>query len=54
MANAHQIRPTAATIAPAFLVVGVLTLISVLFFLPLPANAGSELHGTGGRRPRTA
>ena len=54
MAAAHQTRPTAATIAPAFFAVGLLTFVSVLFFLPLPANAGSELHGTGGRRPRTA
>lgn len=54
MANAHQTHPTTATIAPAFFAVGLLTFVSVLFFIPLKADAGSELHGTGGRRPRTA
>jgi MFS family permease len=54
MAGSGQAHPTASTIAPAFAVVGALTLVSLLFFLPLPKDAGHELHGAGGRRPRTA
>jgi EmrB/QacA subfamily drug resistance transporter len=47
-AGAHHL--TSATIGPAFIAVGVVALISVLFFLPLPADAGAGLHGV--RRER--
>jgi len=55
MVLAHARHLTAQTIAPAFVAVGCVALISALFFLPLPANAGAGLHGPGsGRRARTA
>jgi EmrB/QacA subfamily drug resistance transporter len=41
---------SAAAIAPAFVVVGAITLISLLFFVTLPRNAGSELNGGPSRR----
>ena len=48
---AHHTRALSAPIiGPAFIAVGAVALISVLFFLPLPANAGEGLHG----RPRGA
>jgi EmrB/QacA subfamily drug resistance transporter len=43
--HAHAAHATAATIAPVFVVVGGVALISGLFFLPLPKDAGSALHG---------
>ncbi|HZK99946.1 MAG TPA: MFS transporter [Caulobacteraceae bacterium] len=53
MIHAHASHLTAATIAPAFIAVGAVALISGLFFLPLPADAGSGLHGLQrGRRRR--
>ncbi len=52
-AQAHTARLTAAAISPAFLVIGVIALISALFFVTLPSNAGDELNG-GPRRPRPA
>ncbi len=51
MAAQGSSEPTAEAIAPAFIGVGIATLISLLFFLPLPANAGDELHGQP-KRPR--
>ncbi len=39
---------TAGSIAPAFLIIGAVALISAVFFYILPANAGAELNG----RPR--
>ena len=53
LAAQNLAEPTAATIAPAFLGVGMATLVSLLFFLRLPANAGHELHSQP-RRPRDA
>jgi EmrB/QacA subfamily drug resistance transporter len=44
----HATRLTTPIIAPAFIGVGAVALISILFFLPLPADAGEGLHG----RPR--
>jgi hypothetical protein len=44
--HAHAGHATAATIAPVFVVVGCVALISGLFFLPLPRDAGAGLHGT--------
>ena len=43
---------TADIIGPAYIAVGLVSLISVLFFLPLPVDAGEGLHGAprGGRR----
>ncbi|MDQ2859594.1 MAG: MFS transporter [Pseudomonadota bacterium] len=52
-ARAHAAHLTAATIAPAFIVIGFVSLISLAFFLPLPANAGADLHRVPvGRRSR--
>jgi Na+/melibiose symporter-like transporter len=51
----HAHRLTAPIIAPAFIAVGCVALVSVLFFIPLPANAGEGLHGapaTPRRRDR--
>lgn len=36
---------TAAAISPAFVVIGLITLISLAFFLPLPKDAGDEMNG---------
>ncbi|HXV00537.1 MAG TPA: DHA2 family efflux MFS transporter permease subunit [Caulobacteraceae bacterium] len=49
----HAHRLTGPIIAPAFIAVGAVTLISMLFFAPLPPDAGGALHGPAtGRRPR--
>ena len=48
LVHAHTRHLTAAIIAPAFWIIASVALISVLFFLPLPADAGAGLHG----RPR--
>jgi EmrB/QacA subfamily drug resistance transporter len=45
LARAHTTRLTASIIAPAFEVIGLVSLISLAFFLPLPRNAGEGLHG---------
>jgi EmrB/QacA subfamily drug resistance transporter len=50
--RAHAGHPTAATIAPVFVVVGCVALISGLFFLPLPRDAGAGLHGPATPRGR--
>jgi MFS family permease len=49
-AGAHARHVTAQIIAPAFLIIGGVALVSGLFFIVLPANAGAELHG----KPRRA
>ncbi|MEO6341392.1 MAG: DHA2 family efflux MFS transporter permease subunit [Caulobacteraceae bacterium] len=41
----HTTELTAETIAPAFAVVGALSLLALLFFSRLPANAGAEVSG---------
>ncbi|MGA2953153.1 MAG: MFS transporter [Caulobacteraceae bacterium] len=48
----HAQHLTADIIGPAYIAVGLVSLISVLFFLPLPVDAGEGLHGAprGGRR----
>jgi len=53
LAHAHVRHLTAPIIAPAFIVIGVVALVPLLFFLPLPQDAGDELHGRArqaGRR----
>jgi len=35
---------TAGQVAPAFIVIGIVTLVSTVFFLPLPADAGAALN----------
>jgi Na+/melibiose symporter-like transporter len=49
---AHAPRLTAAIINPVFLIIGGVALISALFFVVLPENAGAELHTrtVGSRR----
>jgi len=42
-------RVTAAVIDPAFLIIGTVALVSALFFVTLPADAGAELHGRPAR-----
>jgi len=39
-----------AILAPAFFAIGAISLVSLAFFLPLPRNAGAELHGLPARR----
>jgi EmrB/QacA subfamily drug resistance transporter len=46
--HAHVGHVTAAVINPAFVIIGAVALVSGLFFVVLPADAGAELHG----RPR--
>jgi EmrB/QacA subfamily drug resistance transporter len=46
-------RPTVPMIGDTFLLVGGVALLSALFFIPLPRDAGAELHGAP-RRPRLA
>lgn len=48
----HAQHLTADIIGPAYIAVGLVSLIAVLFFLPLPVDAGEGLHGAprGGRR----
>jgi EmrB/QacA subfamily drug resistance transporter len=48
-AGAHTRHVTAQVIAPDFLVIGGVALISALFFVVLPADAGSALHGRPAR-----
>ena len=45
MVAQHAQRLTADIIGPAYIAVGLVSLVSVLFFLPLPADAGEGLHG---------
>lgn len=40
---------TTEAISPAFVVVGLVTLISLVFFIPLPRNAGDEMNGRAAR-----
>lgn len=40
---------TAGAISPAFVVTGLVTLISLAFFIPLPRDAGDEMNGRAGR-----
>ena len=49
-AHAHTRGDRGEAIAPAFLVIGAVALVSALFFVALPANAGAELHGAPRRR----
>ena len=37
--------PVAADFPPAFFLVGALAILSIVFYLPLSANAGSEVTG---------
>ena len=48
-ARAHATHLTAAAISPTFIVIGFIALISTLFFITLPKDAGAELNG-GPRR----
>jgi len=45
LVEAHTTRLTAAVIAPVFVAIGLVSLISLAFFLRLPPNAGEGLHG---------
>jgi EmrB/QacA subfamily drug resistance transporter len=45
MAQSHATRLTAGVIAPVYLTIGGIALISTLFFVALPADAGAGLHG---------
>jgi EmrB/QacA subfamily drug resistance transporter len=48
--QSHVRHVTAASVAPSFLIIGAVALISAGFFVALPAGAGEELNG----RPRRA
>ena len=45
LVSTHAARLSAATIAPAFVVIGLVSLVSLAFFVRLPTNAGEGLHG---------
>ena len=49
MAHAHTRQLDAAPIAPAFVAIGFVALVSTLFFVGLPPDAGSGLHRMRGR-----
>ena len=53
IAHAHAHGPTAQTIAPVFVAVGAVALVSTLFFLPLRRDAGAGLHGPSSGRLAT-
>ena len=55
LAAHHATRLTAPIIAPAFIVVGAVALVSTLFFVGLPGDAGEGLHGppAADRRARS-
>ena len=48
--QAHTGHATATTIAPVFVIIGVIASISTLFFIPLPRDAGAGLHRASNRR----
>jgi EmrB/QacA subfamily drug resistance transporter len=50
MIHAHVSHLSATTIAPVFLAIGGVALISTLFFVGLPTNAGARLHGVRRRQ----
>jgi len=50
MARAHATHLTGAVVAPVFIVIGLLALVSTLFFVTLPADAGAALNGQPRRR----
>jgi EmrB/QacA subfamily drug resistance transporter len=52
LAHSHASHLTAAVIAPVFLAIGALALVSTLFFVALPADAGAALNDRP--RPRRA
>jgi EmrB/QacA subfamily drug resistance transporter len=51
MAHAHTGRLSAAIIGPAFVAIGFVALISMAFFIALPADAGAGMHGLRADRP---
>ena len=51
MVHARTRHLSATEIAPTFVLIGLVALISTLFFLGLPADAGAGLHGVRGGRP---
>ena len=44
---AGQAELTAATVSPAFLVIGALTFVSLFFYVRLPDDAGDEMNSRG-------
>jgi EmrB/QacA subfamily drug resistance transporter len=49
LVRAHTTHLTASIFAPVFGIIGLVSLISVAFFAPLPRNAGEGLHGSPGK-----
>jgi EmrB/QacA subfamily drug resistance transporter len=49
LAQTHARHVTASVISPVFLIIGGVALVSALFFVTLPADAGAELHGRPAR-----
>jgi EmrB/QacA subfamily drug resistance transporter len=45
MVSRGETQLSAASISPAFIVIGLITLISLAFFIPLPKDAGDEMNG---------
>ena len=44
---AGQAQLTPATVSPAFLVIGAITFVSLLFYVRLPDDAGDEMNSRG-------
>ena len=47
MVRRGETHLTGATVAPAFAIIGAITLVSLFWFLRLPANAGDEMNNRG-------
>jgi EmrB/QacA subfamily drug resistance transporter len=48
----HETRLTWDAVSPAFGIIGVVTFVAIAWYVRLPKDAGSELHGRPGRRSR--
>ena len=53
-ARHHSAVMSAADVSPAFLAIGLLTLLGLFFYIPLPANIGAEVSGKRHIGPRAA
>ena len=52
MVQRGETHLTGATVAPAFAIIGAVTLVSLFWFFRLPADAGDEMNNRGVRRQR--
>jgi hypothetical protein len=54
MVSRGETHLTGATVAPAFAIVGAATLVSLYWFIRLPADAGDEMNNRGRSQPAAA